>query len=1218
MEPKPVKPILFLNSPVEDIDADIIGMEPYVEQLNAAIDAGAQVIAVTSPFGAGKTSLIELLKKRRAKPPKGKLLAWLFNHMPAFIKDSFRKEWMIEVSMWLQLPKKSSELQPIQLHKTFVYQLVSQISPRTGTYINRRLSKNFGLLGLYTKRAGYSAAAFAALLLLAGSWLLHTYEESFQKVFPDLLADAQPLKLTLLILAAILGALVLMNAGILFSSKRSEGAREIEVDEVLDLYRTEILRQRHLRRRHYIVVIEDLDRASSDQTAAIGFLRELRRYCVQKSDGGHNQNQVTFIVNIMPEASLFKNAGQEATQKTPQEANQKATQKIMQGSRYAKLFDFVLDLQTINLDNYDAILLGLLQEKQEELEALGFSTQESLLEIPGIQWIIREPKLGIREIKERLNKAFLLYQSLRTKFGEKGISFEHCAVVAYLTTAFEEDYNKTGDRDFEKLIQLYLTDEAAGNEAYANILGDVSPEYVATVRELVAAKLIDNNYRTYFYNYPKNSHLYSSDELQVFNAILYKEGSPYLDEAAQKVVQAGSDVTADAFKKLQQLGLPLPDVVLETGTLYTEALRLCFPLVVERIKKFSYSDSDLAETIPRILRMLHFDPNRQVYNEQRASAFCEFWNTSIRSANVFLQLRMLLCSHFPEEILWYKPLFFSPHPLITTGEMKPLQLSAILPLIDMEHEDFSIDTVQAVLARFQSEDSPEDIRPAVEPLLRNALNYMIKADMAPILLDYMSFTETLPADFEEIVIALIQSSSLAAAQKDILFSQYQNLICRLAEKQSLTNQTLTYISKLHRYEGYTVNVAAQLDAHGSYLTYTLISLYLDEPIGFERAEIKECLQKDLDWLLERMNIFLRLRKAVIQNAPSLAAYAFLFGETCPVMSQEELDGIAHTNSDCDELVMSLVPPSLVTEETALQLAAFFSRKNQKTHTFSILLYIAKLEAGPAETCFDALDFKNIRYRYISATRKRAVKEAFHEILALDTDEGKLHFMEKTGFLESVWERQILSSLNENTDMQKRYVNLINRVDKLTPVTGKTYSQLSLAHRTSAQVLQRLFEEKRYTSYVSSKALNDGSRFVPEEGERGEILWSTYLSIFKHSEWKWLREIMTENHDFLRRVMQEGSYTDMADENRLQLCGILQDEASVREVFGRGADFALRYFLQVGGFQDHDAAASFVHLVKRTPQLLASDELYQHTHDKLVDPMLKGSYTRARKKGDYQQ
>ena len=100
-------------------------------------------------------------------------------------------------------------------------------------------------------------------------------------------------------------------------------------------------------------------------------------------------------------------------------------------------------------------------------------------------------------------------------------------------------------------------------------------------------------------------------------------------------------------------------------------------------------------------------------------------------------------------------------------------------------------------------------------------------------------------------------------------------------------------------------------------------------------------------------------------------------------------------------------------------------------------------------------------------------------------------------------------------------------------------------------------------------------------------------------------------------MREGSYTDMADENRLQLCGILQDEASVREVFGRGADFALRYFLQVGGFKDRAAADSFVDLIKKSPELLASDELYKHIHDDqdmLLDPALKGSYTKAHKKG----
>ncbi len=340
------------------------------------------------------------------------------------------------------------------------------------------------------------------------------------------------------------------------------------------------------------------------------------------------------------------------------------------------------------------------------------------------------------------------------------------------------------------------------------------------------------------------------------------------------------------------------------------------------------------------------------------------------------------------------------------------------------------------------------------------------------------------------------------------------------------------------------------------------------------------------------------------------------------MSQEELGEIACNREDCDELVMSLVPPSLVTEETALQLAVFFSRRNQpNAHTFKILLYIARLEAAPAKECFDGLDFKNIRYRYISRARQKEVKEAFREILALDTDEGKLHFMEKTGFLESAWETQILSTLNGNSGMQKRYVALINRVDRLSSATGRVYSQLNTAYLVSDRLLQRLFEEKRYSNYVAAKVLKDGRHFAPEEGDRGAVLWTTYLSIFKHTNWVWLREIMTENHDFLRRIMREGTYQDMADENRMQLCGIHQDDASVREAFERGPDFALSYFLEVGGFQDRDSAVSFVNFVRKSPKLLASDELYKHIHgdrDMLVDPVLKQLYTKARKKAGYLQ
>ena len=56
---------LFLNTPIASSVHDVVGVEMYVEKLDMAIDAGAQMIALTSPFGAGKSSVIELLQKKR-------------------------------------------------------------------------------------------------------------------------------------------------------------------------------------------------------------------------------------------------------------------------------------------------------------------------------------------------------------------------------------------------------------------------------------------------------------------------------------------------------------------------------------------------------------------------------------------------------------------------------------------------------------------------------------------------------------------------------------------------------------------------------------------------------------------------------------------------------------------------------------------------------------------------------------------------------------------------------------------------------------------------------------------------------------------------------------------------------------------------------------------------------------------------------------------------
>ena len=55
---------LILNQPITKEDNDWIGVKTYVDRLDEAINEGAEIVGVTSDFGAGKSSLLSLYKNR--------------------------------------------------------------------------------------------------------------------------------------------------------------------------------------------------------------------------------------------------------------------------------------------------------------------------------------------------------------------------------------------------------------------------------------------------------------------------------------------------------------------------------------------------------------------------------------------------------------------------------------------------------------------------------------------------------------------------------------------------------------------------------------------------------------------------------------------------------------------------------------------------------------------------------------------------------------------------------------------------------------------------------------------------------------------------------------------------------------------------------------------------------------------------------------------------
>ena len=207
--------LIFMNTPIADSAEDVIGFSTYVEKLDAAIASGGQMIALTSPFGAGKTSIAELLQNK--------------------YKNDAEKR-VVKVSMWSHLASGMGEEQvkgdTTELHKGFVYQLITQINRRKGQYISRLLNPSFGLLKLQINKVRYWLYTIAALILFLFGYIL---PKKFDFSLPFLGEKAASWEWVMVFSSAVFLALIVTRAEVVFSSNKSEGGRKIDTNEIMQL-----------------------------------------------------------------------------------------------------------------------------------------------------------------------------------------------------------------------------------------------------------------------------------------------------------------------------------------------------------------------------------------------------------------------------------------------------------------------------------------------------------------------------------------------------------------------------------------------------------------------------------------------------------------------------------------------------------------------------------------------------------------------------------------------------------------------------------------------------------------------------------------------------------------------------------------------------------------------------------------------------------------------
>lgn len=142
--------------------------------------------------------------------------------------------------------------------------------------------------------------------------------------------------------------------------------------------------------------------------------------------GEYSENFV-FVVSIKTETLLKPNSATE-------------------DNVYTKVFDTVISLKPIHFDDYDSVLLKLVDnnpKQKAELQRLIKSEIKDTLP-QSFKWIKKGENLTLRDLKDRLNHAIAIMLSIKSKNYQvsTAANFEACTAIAYFESHYPKEYYK--------------------------------------------------------------------------------------------------------------------------------------------------------------------------------------------------------------------------------------------------------------------------------------------------------------------------------------------------------------------------------------------------------------------------------------------------------------------------------------------------------------------------------------------------------------------------------------------------------------------------------------------------------------------------------------------------------------------------------------------------------------------------------------------------------
>ena len=1115
---KKFEPIIFMNSPISNEEKDAIGVMSIVDEIEAAIDEKASMIGVIAEYGAGKTSLTEILSN----------------------EDKYKNN--IHISMWDTIVANDNN-DIGNLTKSFIYQLAIGCSEHAASYVNKLLNNNYGIVSFSFGYIKVWIYLVIAVLCYAGYLVGSSIDyEVFVNLFGD---DSGKVAYWIILLAPLLKiialvfvALVVYFSTIVFSSWKTESNRKAGINEVFFAY-SYVFNFLKKRKKDCVVIIEDLDRVDNKELI-ISFLKEIYRFntLCRKKRG----KVPVFLISISPEVLLDSNnmALKESNKPRTKEENQEANSEEW---LYPKIFDFMVSLKPIHCDDYRNVIYQIITsepEKQKRLnELLPFNDKVGDNYLPkAFSKLYRGENLSIRELKERLNQSIALFIELRNKdyYGNPSISFEVCACVTYLQRTYPKDFHilLKSEKKFSEIIQatyILRNQSCTTIDKIKQLIGEklekkLSDEMVTELATFIFEGLIDLDYRMYLYSFPKGSYIKNIDEKDICNCLEFPNDYSYnKDDLNDKIgrIQLFEKMDSiygvvDRIANTEEIK-EFPKSIFENEQLFRRACESNIEKTVLSFDKYINWEQNSSDTCCSILKtMVDFGID---LNDAFWKLYLEILHSKIINFDIetVIKVRRCFISEMRGFLIQLKDFFVNENvPIISTEEIKLIDSpSESLILVNVSTIDnTSAEYIQNLILCKRLDENVLDIAKNVQQkILEKGFIGENKAKV----FEFINSNKVIDNYIFDYICNLVEKEELDKEH----FYDYLN---RVSEKK-LPKHYLERINDFCIRDNICDKLAKQLIDNQLY-TNTLLNITKNQQSKsinyFTDEEAVNVLSacRIINEILPEDIVLIRRKLVSLNGGKLYKKYKDLYEGEYSLISIEELNEI-------DDFIeaMSVIDASKFTDENYKDYVDFINeREHRGRECYIIFDYLFNPEyeglvcknQNICASIVETLDYDKILFGTMTDEEIKSVVKLLGKFMNLLNDLAlQKKFMKLVKCLLPEFEIKIVQKAGIES-----YVAYINECDLVSDYTLEAITQYPAKYGLPNHVTDELIKKGYIEYYIVGKTLHDGFLTYPMEGVQDEEL----IKLFNEKSVIW--EYIKENTVFLECIMRKRLYRSIQE------------------------------------------------------------------------------------------